>query len=77
MKRAGESGISKRELMDSVSVCSQSIQNWHTAYKRGGLEGLLSNGKKGKCSRSSIFTAQEYRIIEALFAILGMVLPDM
>jgi transposase len=66
MKRVGESGISKRELMDSVGVCSQSIQNWRTAYKRGGMEGLLSNGKKGKCGRSSIFTKKEHRKIEAL-----------
>ena len=30
IKKAGEKGISKRELMDSIGVCSQSIHNWHS-----------------------------------------------
>jgi len=66
MKKAGVSGISKRELMDSVGVCSQSIQNWRTAYKRGGMAALLANGKKGKCGKPSVFTKQEHRAMEAL-----------
>jgi transposase len=66
MKKAGESGISKRELMDCVGVCSQSIQIWRTAYKNGGMEALLSNEKKGKCGKPSIFTKGEHQMMEAL-----------
>jgi transposase len=66
MKNAGESGISKRELIDSVGVCGQSIQNWRTAYKRDGMYALLSNGKRGRCGRSSIFTKDEHQTMEAL-----------
>jgi hypothetical protein len=70
MKKSGESGISKRELMDSVGVCSQSIQNWRTSYKRGGMESLLSNGKKGKCGKPPIFTKEEHQKMGAF-----MILP--
>jgi transposase len=60
IKRAGESGISKRALMDSVGASSQSIHNWRTAYKTGGLEALLQNGRKGKSGKPSVFTRQEH-----------------
>lgn len=67
MKQAGHKGISKRELMDRVGVCSQSIHNWRTAYKEGGLEVLLINGRKGKAGAPSVFTQQEHdRIGELL-----------
>jgi len=66
MKKSGESGISKRELMDSVGACSQSIHNWRTAYRRGGMEALLSNGRKGKCGKPSIFTKEEHQKMKAL-----------
>lgn len=33
MKKAGEQGISKQALMDTVGVCSQIIHNWRTACK--------------------------------------------
>jgi transposase len=66
MKKAGESGISKRKLMDSVGVCSQSIDKWRTAYRYGGIEALLANGKKGRCGKPSIFTKEEHQKIEAL-----------
>jgi transposase len=66
MKRAGASGISKRELMDSVGACSQSIHNWRTSYKLGGMDALLSNGRVGKCGKPSIFTKEEHKKIEAL-----------
>ena len=38
IKKAGDTGISKRALMDNVSASSQSIHNWRTAYKNGGIE---------------------------------------
>lgn len=64
IKKAGEKGISKRELMDSIGVCSQSIHNWRTAYKQGGLDALLKNGRKGTAGKPSVFTEQEHRRIE-------------
>lgn len=63
MKRAGKKGISKRELMDGVGVCSQSIHNWRTAYRNGGLEALLHNGRKGKAGKPSVFTKEEHRLL--------------
>lgn len=64
MKKAGDSGISKRALMDSVGACSQSIHNWRTSYKRGGMNALLENGRKGKSGKPSVFTKQEHDKIE-------------
>ena len=64
MKQAGDKGISKRELMDSVGASSQSIHNWRTAYKQGGLEALVHNGRKGKAGKPSIFTKEEHNKIE-------------
>ena len=64
MKKAGEAGISKRALMDIVGASSQSIHNWRTAYKQGGLEALLHNGRKGKVGAPSTFTPEEHLRIE-------------
>lgn len=64
IKKAGEKGISKRQLMSDIGVCSQSIHNWRTAYKTGGIPALLSNGRKGKAGRRSIFTGEEHQKIE-------------
>ena len=60
MKKAGSDGISKRELMESVGACSQSIHNWRTAYKVGGIELLLANGRKGNAGKPSVFTKEEH-----------------
>jgi transposase len=60
MKRAGENGISKRALMEDVGASSQSIHNWRSAYKTGGIEALLQNGRKGKSGKPSVFTRQEH-----------------
>ena len=64
MKKAGDQGISKRELMSCVGASSQSIHNWRTAYKNGGMEALLHNGRKGKVGKPSIFTLEEHKKIE-------------
>ena len=60
MKKAGENGISKRELMDNVGASSQSIHNWRTVYKQGGMEALVYNGRKGKVGKPSVFTKEEH-----------------
>lgn len=64
MKKAGEEGISKRALMDNVGASSQSIHKWRTAYKQGGMEALVYNGRKGKVGKPSIFSDKEHRLIE-------------
>ena len=64
MKKAGEAGISKRELMETVGASSQSIHTWRTTYKQGGLQALLHNGRKGKAGKPSIFTKEEHKKIE-------------
>lgn len=60
MKKEQAAGISKRALMDAVGACSQSIQNWRTWYKQGGMEALLANGRKGNAGKPSVFTKQEH-----------------
>ena len=42
MKKSGEKALSKRDLMESLGVSSQSIQDWRSAYKTGGIELLMS-----------------------------------
>lgn len=64
MKKEGEKGISKRELMNRIGASSQSIQNWRTTYKKGGLEKLLEHNRKG--CKPSVFTEDEHRRLSAL-----------
>lgn len=62
--RAGDSGISKRQLMEQIGACSQSIHNWRTAYRKGGIAALLYNGRKGKSGRPSVFSKEEHKRLE-------------
>ncbi|MCC6816328.1 MAG: hypothetical protein IT267_07955 [Saprospiraceae bacterium] len=64
VRKSGEQGVSKRQLMDSIGVCSQSIHNWRTAYKTGGLKSLLTNKRKGNSGKPSVFTKAEHALIE-------------
>jgi transposase len=64
LKKNEARGISKRALMEELGVCSQSIHNWRTAYRTGGLEKLLLNGRKGNSGKPSVITAQEKKLIE-------------
>lgn len=61
MKKAGEGGISKRALKEKIGVSGQSIQTWRTAYKKGGIDKLLSNRLKGKAGRPSVFSRKEHK----------------
>lgn len=65
IKKSGDKGISKRALMDSVGVCSQSIHNWRTNYVKDGIKLMLQNGRIGKSGRPSVFTKEESKAIEA------------
>ena len=64
MKKSGEKALSKRDLMESLGVSSQSIQDWRSAYKTGGIELLMSNGRKGKSGKPSVFTKEEHIKLE-------------
>ena len=64
MLKSGEQGVSKRELMDSTGVSSQSIQTWRTNYSKGGLALLLRHGRIG--FKPSIFTKAEHLKLEAV-----------
>lgn len=64
MKVAGEKGISKRCLMEAIGASSQSINDWRTLYKLGGLANLLHNGRIGKVGKPSVFSAEEHSQIE-------------
>jgi transposase len=64
LKKNEGTGISKRALMEELGVCSQSIQNWRTAYRIDGLKKLLSNGRKGNSGKPSVITAEEKLLIE-------------
>lgn len=61
MKKAGDAGISKRELMDSVGASSQSIHTWRTVYKTKGLAGLFYNGRKGKAGKPALLNKEEHK----------------
>jgi len=63
MKKAGAEALSKRELMEQVGASSQSIHNWRTAYKLGGMDSMLYNGRKGKAGKPSLFTREEHERI--------------
>lgn len=64
IKKARAAGISKRQLMENIGVCSQSVHNWRTAYREGGIDALLHNGRQGKVGRGSVFSQDEHCSLE-------------
>ena len=62
IKKAGKTGISKRELADLIGVNHNSVQTWRKAYQEGGIKALISHNKKG--FKPSIFTKAEHELIE-------------
>ena len=62
MKQAGNTGISKRALVEQVGVSGQSIQTWRTNYKNGGIASIMSHKRVGFKKRT--FTAAEHAKIE-------------
>lgn len=63
IKKAGEQGISKRELAEMVGVNHNSVQTWRNSYIAGGIEALCSHGRTG--FKPSVFTPAEHAAIEA------------
>lgn len=61
MKKAGETGISKRELADKIGVNYNSVQTWRMLYQAGGIKALCSHNKKG--FKPSVFTKEEHDAI--------------
>jgi transposase len=54
-------GISKRDLSAITGINHNSIVKWRKAYLDGGIDVLLTHGRKG--FKKSIFTAQEHNAI--------------
>jgi transposase len=62
-KRAGEAGISKRELAARIGVDPNSIQSWRRLYEQGGIASILQHGRIG--FKPSILNAEEHAAVEA------------
>lgn len=63
IKKAGEQGISKRELAEMVGVNHNSVQTWRNTYIAGGIEALCRHGRTG--FKPSVFTPTEHAAIAA------------
>lgn len=62
IKKAKESGISRRALALIIGVDPNSIQAWRTSYVKGGINALITHNKKG--FKPSVFTKQEHEAID-------------
>jgi transposase len=62
MKKAGNTGISKRALVEQVGVSGQSIQTWRTTYKNGGIKAIMAHKRVGFKPRT--FTDEEHAKIK-------------
>ncbi len=61
MKKAEETGISKRDLASAVGVNHNSVQTWRALYQSGGIKALCSHNRKG--FKPSVFTKEEHAAI--------------
>ena len=64
IKKAGEAGISKRELAAITGSNHNSIQSWRSVYAKAGIKGLVVVKKKSP--KPSILNAAEHLQVEAL-----------
>lgn len=62
MKKAEDTGISKRELAAAVGVNHNSVQSWRTLYHKGGIKAICSHNKIG--FKKSVFNKEEHDAIE-------------
>lgn len=62
IKKAGESGISKRELASLIGVNHNSVQSWRTLYSSGGIAAICTHNRTG--FKPSVFSAAEHLAIE-------------
>lgn len=62
IKKAGKTGVSKRELAELVGVNQNSAQTWRTLYLKGGIIALCSHNRIG--FKKSVFTAEEHQAME-------------
>lgn len=60
-KKHETEGISKEELHRRTGFSGQSIINWQRMYEQGGIELLITHGRKS--NRESIFTSSEQKQI--------------
>jgi len=61
-KQHEETGISKREVAQSIGVNHNSVQAWRNLYIAGGLKKLMSHGKTG--FKPSLITAEQEKAIK-------------
>lgn len=58
-KKSEEFGISKRAISQNTGYCEDSVHRWRKMYIEGGLDLLLSHGRK--CNKPTSFTATEHQ----------------
>ncbi|MEO6233230.1 MAG: hypothetical protein ABJB11_21300 [Ferruginibacter sp.] len=63
IKKAGESGISKRALSSITGVNHNSILKWRKMYQLDGIQSLLTHGRKGGY-KPSVITSDAHTAIE-------------
>ena len=61
IKKAGDTGISKRELASATGVNHNSAQTWRTLYSKGGINAICSHNRKG--FKKSVFDKEEHNAI--------------
>lgn len=62
IKKAGDAGISKRQLAAATGVNHNSAQTWRTLYSKGGINAICSHNRKG--FKKSVFTKEQHNAIE-------------
>src|ERR1017187_6721915 len=60
-KEHQDTGISKREVAQSIGVNHNSIQSWRSLYIAGGIKKLMSHGKTG--FKPSVITPDQEKAI--------------
>lgn len=63
IKKSGESGISKRALSSITGANHNSIVKWRKMYLKGGIDSMLSHGRKGGF-KPSVITKKAHLAIE-------------
>ena len=61
IKKAGDKGISKRELSKKTKLNHNTIQIWRKKYEREGISAFLEDGRTG--FKPSVVTAEEHEAI--------------
>lgn len=63
LKKQKGNAISKRDLAKLIGVDPNSITAWKKVYEQSGIEGIMSDGRKG--FKTSIVSTEEHKKMEA------------